>query len=398
MPRAIASVLNDYAERRSILMPEQHPSQFDPINDDLLVGGQHDAENSSVPDSCESEDEQQEDLMDLTIHFHGQPNTLRVSQSLTVAQLSSSIHDSLAIEVSKQKIMIAPKPGILKAPFPVTPLKDLITPRTKITLFGSTNKEINDLDKAISRSSRPRGSNSAVKSATPSRYRDWKKAQEESTYTFHSIQPLAYLPNPDRSQRFLERLANDPGIKAAMRKHKFSVGLLTEMNPAEHTTQESRTLGLNRNRGEVIELRLRTDRYDGYRDYKVIRKTLCHELSHNVWGEHDRNFWDLTNQIEREVERADWKHGGHQLTQGEFYNPEDEGEDGEHFDGGGWSGGEYVLGSQGTSGNEGLSRREIMARAAISRTEKQRSAQTELAKREREQEQGPADGKSSGSA
>ena len=379
-------------------MPEQHPSQLDTIHDDFLVGGQHDAEASNASDSGGSDDEQHEALMDLTIHFHGQPNTLRVPQSLTVAQLSSSIHDSLAIEESKQKIMMAPKPGIIKHPFPDTPLKDLITPRTKITLFGSTNKEINDLDKAISRSSRPRGHNSAIKSATPSRYRDWKKVQEESTYTFHSIEPLPYLPNPDRSQRFLERLANDPGIKASMRKHKFSVGLLTEMNPAEHTTQESRTLGLNRNRGEVIELRLRTDRYDGYRDYKVIRKTLCHELSHNVWSEHDRNFWDLTNQIEKEVERADWKHGGHQLTQGEFYNPDDAGEDGEHFDGGGWSGGEYVLGSQGASGNEGLSRREIMARAALSRIEKRKSAEPELAEKERQQEQGESDGKPPGSA
>merc|ERR1711988_2048907 len=105
-----------------------------------------------------------------------------------------------------------------------------------------------------------------------------------------------------------------------MRKHGFSVGLLTEMNPAEHTTHESKTLGLNRNRGEVIELRLRTDAYDGYRDYKVIRKTLCHELAHNVWGEHDRNFWDLCHQIEREVAAADYKHGGQTLDETSVYH------------------------------------------------------------------------------
>jgi hypothetical protein len=168
------------------------------------------------------------------------------------------------------------------------------------------------------------------------------------------------------------------------------------MNPAEHTTQESRTLGLNRNRGEVIELRLRTDAYDGYRDYKVIRKTLCHELSHNVWGEHDRNFWDLTNQIEKEVEKADWKHGGHQLTQGEFYNPEDRGEDAEHLDGGGWTGGEFVLGSEDTTGNSGLSRRDILARAAMSRVEKQKEIEREKLKREAED--GKQDDRPSGGA
>ena len=152
------------------------------------------------------------------------------------------------------------------------------------------------------------------------------------------------------------------------------------MNPAEHTTHDGKTLGLNRNRGEVIELRLRTDAYDGYRDYKVIRKTLCHELAHNVWGDHDRNFWDLTNEIEKEVERNDWRRGGHSLSEEEFYNPEDTGMDGEHMDGGGWTGGEFVLGgstetrSAGSLETQvpGLSRREAMARAAEERIKRQR--------------------------
>lgn len=151
-----------------------------------------------------------------------------------------------------------------------------------------------------------------------------------------------------------------------MSTHKFSVGVLTEMDPAEHTTHESRTLGLNRNRGEVIELRLRTDAYDGYRDYKIIRKTLCHELAHNVFGEHDRNFWDLTNQIEKEVERGDWKSGGRALTEEVFYDPNE-------VDGGGWTGGEFVLGGVGRSG-EGLNRREAMAKAAEERIRRQREA------------------------
>ena len=354
----------------SVIRPE-HPAAQLPGFDDHGDGAY----------SADREPESEESL-NLTIHFRGQPTTLQVPRHTTIADLSTAIEQSLSIEQPKQKIMIAPKPGMLKYPFPVIPLQDVIGPRTRVTLFGSTNKEISDLNSAIKRTSLPFRSASVVQKAAPSKYRDWKKIQDEGTYTFHSIQPLPYLPNPDRSTRFLERLANDPGIKASMRKHKFSVGLLTEMNPAEHTTQDSRTLGLNRNRGEVIELRLRTDRYDGYRDYKVIRKTLCHELSHNVWGDHDRNFWDLTNQIEKEVEKADWKHGGHQLTQGEFYNPEDHGEHGEHLDGGGWTGGEFVLGSDGPSGNSGLGRREILARAAMNRIEKQKQVKAEMLKQE----------------
>lgn len=122
-------------------------------------------------------------------------------------------------------------------------------------------------------------------------------------------------------------------------------------------------MGLNRNAGEVIELRLRTDSYDGYRDYKIIRKTLCHELSHNVWGEHDRNFWDLTKEIEQEVERNDTLHGGHRVSkEAEFYNPNDSYDEAEHADHGGWTGGDFVLG--GSTSDTGLSRREIIARVS----------------------------------
>ena len=342
------------------------------------IGARDDGEYSGDDDNSDYD-------YDLTVHFHGQPTQLKAPSYLSVAGFAKATSVTLSIDETKLKLMIAPKPGILKHPFPENKLLDLITPRTKVTIFGSTNKEINGLHAAVSRSAGPR--RLPTRPAAAWKRRDWKKIQEESAYTFHSIRPLTYLPNPERSQRFLERLANDPGIKSSMRKHKFSVGLLTEMNPAEHTTEESRTLGLNRNRGEVIELRLRTDRYDGYRDYKVIRKTLCHELSHNVWGEHDRNFWDLTKQIEIEVDRNDFNHGGHQLTQGEFYNPQDHGAEEEHFDGGGWTGGEFVLGSENSSGSQGLSRREIIANATVSRLEKERQAAKRSRKESHESEE-----------
>ena len=172
-----------------------------------------------------------------------------------------------------------------------------------------------------------------------------------------------------------------------MRTHKFSVPLLTEMDPAMHTTMESRTLGLNRNKGEVIELRLRTDAYDGYRDYKTIRNTLCHELAHNVWGPHDRNFWNLCKQIEREVGRDDWRTGGHSVGNQEYYEPsEDEMNMCDH---GGWTGGEFVLGS-GSGGGEtlvssaggsvaagSLSRREVLAKAAEERMKRTKQAEDE---------------------
>ena len=313
------------------------------------------------------------ELVETTFVHHGTPHTFNFPLESTIADLSNRISNELSIPTSNQKFMITPKLGILKPPFADTLLLSTLKSK-KIVLLAPTPAELASL--APPRPT-PRPTSSTIKPVAPYRHRDWQKAQEEATYTFQTILPLSYLPGPARSQRFLERLRDDPGIKASMRKHKFSVGVLTEMNPAEHTTHESRTLGLNRNRGEVIELRLRTDAYDGYRDYKIIRDTLCHELAHNVFGDHDRNFWELCKSIEKEVREADWKHGGQAISSEVFYDPEEKEGSGGHVDGGGWSGGQFVLG--GTGGKQGatsqrLNRREAMAKAAEERMKRQREA------------------------
>lgn len=100
-----------------------------------------------------------------------------------------------------------------------------------------------------------------------------------------------------------------------------------------------------------------------------------------MWGEHDRNFWNLTKDIEKEVEANDWRSGGHALTNEEFYNPNDSGLEGENVDGGGWTGGSFVLGSSVRGDNtaqvgpaQGVGRREAMAKAAEERIKKQKNA------------------------
>ncbi|KAF1844940.1 WLM-domain-containing protein [Cucurbitaria berberidis CBS 394.84] len=323
------------------------------------------------------------DQLQVTLTHHGKPITLSFAKDATISGLSERVAAELSIPPSNQKFLVGGKLGLQKPPFkdPTIPLTDLTS--KKITLMGSTTAEVSSLNATISAASAPRRPG-PVKAATPARSRDYKKIQDEAQYTFHTLRPLPYLPNPDRSLRFLERLRDDAGIKAAMRTHKFSVPLLTEMDPAMHTTQESRTLGLNRNQGEVIELRLRTDAYDGYRDYKTIRNTLCHELAHNVWGPHDRNFWELCKQIEREVDRDDWRSGGKSVGTQEYYQPEED----EVHDHGGWTGGEFTLGSRGggetvvsSAGGSvpvgGLSRREVLARAAEERVKRTKQAEEE---------------------
>ncbi|KAL1642205.1 hypothetical protein SLS58_005545 [Diplodia intermedia] len=236
----------------------------------------------------------EKNTLNITFTHHGTAHTLALPASATLTHLSAAIATHLSIPPAHQKFLITPKPGLVKPPFgdPAPPLAPLVAaPRHKIVLMGSTAAEVSALQHKVSQATAQHAARSnrryaVAAPATPARtigrgVAGSARASAEAKYTFHALRPLAHLPRPERSLAFLERLRDDAGVRAAMRRHGFSVGLLTEMDPAMHTTHESRTLGLNRNRGEVIELRLRTDAYDGYRDYKTIRRTLCHELAHN---------------------------------------------------------------------------------------------------------------------
>lgn len=359
--------------------PPRHPptssSHHGIIKRNMADPAQPPSRASSPP---ADDDNNNTDTLTLTIQYHSQPITLTLAPDATISDLSNLIATDLSIPPSHQKFLCAPKPGLLRPPFKDPTLALSSLQKAKITLLGTTSREIADIDAAISsireKQEARRAARSAGRKVQAFKHRDGKKVQEESVYTFATLRPLAHLHDPEKSLRFLERLRDDPGVRAAMRAHKFSVGLLTEMDPAEHTTHSGKTLGLNRNRGEVIELRLRTDAYDGYRDYKTIRRTLAHELAHNVVGPHNAEFHALWNVIEKEIERNDYSRGGQTVGQQEFYNPNDGGVDEDEEDDGGWEGGSYVLGG-GAGGKEApLGRREIMAKAAEERMKRQQGS------------------------
>lgn len=296
----------------------------------------------------------------------------------TIVDLFNEIEATLDIPVCNQKILV-PKGSLLKAPFKDPDMALTSLQGKTLTLMGSPATDVQavqNMCEKLAKRNAARKAHKAKGKAAPRR--DPKRAAEDSKYTFLQVRPLSGLPHPERSQALLMRLKEDPGIKATMKKHKFTVALLTEMEPLSNmeSTHEgtSRLLGLNRNQGEVIELRLRTDAHDGYRDYKTIRKTLCHELTHNVHGPHDRVFWDLCHQIEREVDAADWKSGGHTTGESSRYTISGQDEDDHHEDDGGWTGGEFVLGGIRTR-SPGLNRREILAQAAIERQRKEAEAE-----------------------
>ncbi|OAA78625.1 protein kinase domain-containing protein [Akanthomyces lecanii RCEF 1005] len=329
-----------------------------------------------------SEAESESDWITLNISHRQTTCAMQFPPDATVVQLFEELEATLDIPVANQKILV-PKGPLLKAPFknPDMALTELQGKTLK--LMGSASCEVQAVQSMCERIKQ----RAAARLANRGKARTQRKqavSADDTKYTFLQVKPLQGLPRPERSMALLMRLKEDPGIKATMKKRKYTVALLTEMEPLSNTqsTHEgtSRILGLNRNKGEVIELRLRTDAHDGYRDYKTIRKTLCHELAHNIHSDHDRNFWDLCHTIEREVDSADWKSGGHTVGETSRYviSGQQTYDDEEEEDGGGWTGGEFVLGGDGQGGvaaagsiTAGLNRREVLAQAALERQRKE---------------------------
>ncbi|XP_057865190.2 uncharacterized protein LOC131072911 isoform X2 [Cryptomeria japonica] len=131
-------------------------------------------------------------------------------------------------------------------------------------------------------------------------------------YIFSSFRTLQ-LPgielNPPAAKALaiMHTLASDPGIVAIMNKHHWHVGIMTEMAPEGYVGISPKCiLGFNKNHGEEISLRLRTDDLKGFRKYESIKKTLLHELAHMVHSEHDANFHALDKQLNEEAIALDW--------------------------------------------------------------------------------------------
>lgn len=183
-----------------------------------------------------------------------------------------------------------------------------------------------------------------------------------NNYGFGTIETLPNLPQREQAQRILETLANEPGIRACMAKHKWKVGSLAELYPEGKVgqSQEGCVMGLNQNKGSRILLRVRTDDLKGFRKMLSIRKVLFHELAHNVHSEHDGKFFQLMRQIEAECNSLDWTRGA-----GLSDISGDQGD-------GMYKGGTFRLGgdddkSQSSTPTDDFSRRELAAQAAMRR-------------------------------
>ncbi|KAJ7076388.1 WLM-domain-containing protein [Mycena belliarum] len=256
----------------------------------------------------------------LFVSHRGVQHRLSVSLNSTLAELNATLEELTTVPPSLQKLLYK---NSVKGPHdPAMTLQEVgLKDSTKVQMVGSTLRELDGLQaKEAEEKRRDRILRERVLKA-PVKVRSTATASmSDHLYLFHELIPLPHLPRPDSALTVLRRLANDKAIRHIMHLHKFSVSVLTELDPRERPE----LLGENMNRGQEIRLRLRTDSYDGFRVYSQVRRTLCHELAHNVFGPHDNDFKELNSQLNREVaefERATAA-GTHRLQAGDMYEPE----------------------------------------------------------------------------
>lgn len=137
-------------------------------------------------------------------------------------------------------------------------------------------------------------------------------------YGFGRVEALSEFDDAHRVEAILHRLATDAGVLLAMRERRWRVGALKEMRPSGRVGIDPVcVLGFNRNRGEEIHLRVRTDDCQGFRSISQLMQVLAHELAHNEWDEHDNRFKETMRWVEQKVSHVDWRSsGGRVLSDG----------------------------------------------------------------------------------
>jgi len=132
---------------------------------------------------------------------------------------------------------------------------------------------------------------------------------EACTWQSFGTRPSSTTPHAFEARGLLLKLAQDPAVCRIMVEREWTVGLLAEMDPiddrlAEKKEQEGKCLlGYNSNHGASIYVRLRTGDLSGFMTYPALVDTLLHELSHNMFGAHDDNFWHLFCQLKSDYLR-----------------------------------------------------------------------------------------------
>jgi len=247
--------------------------------------------------------------MEFVFKFQRAEHRLSVSfESCTLADLAEQLQELTGTHLSTQKLIGPGLKGTLElTAYPSRTLQEAgLCPGKRYTLIGSSYDAVQTVQ-SQKELTRMRGFDEEMqREAQRRRTTPTSVKPPDLEYSFGRYEVLhgARFANPDAAMKLLYRLANDAGIIGIMQKHRWKVGLLSEMPPEGKVgISKMCVLGYNVNKGQEISLRLRTDDLKGFRKYETIRDTLIHELTHMVWSDHDDNFKRLNSQLQDECDQ-----------------------------------------------------------------------------------------------
>ncbi|KAJ2510369.1 hypothetical protein GGI11_005515 [Coemansia sp. RSA 2049] len=316
-------------------------------------------------------------MRSFSVSHKGHAREFALAETTTLGELRSLVAEAFGVEPQNQKMLLK------GAKFTDTGISidNVIPEGARILLMGTATREIEAFKASTARREEGRANYNRYMASASSIYRTQTRqiggigGGGDEEYGFGAFEALPDLPERERALGILRKLASDEGVKQLMKKHKYAVGVLRELHPFERTI-----LGYNRNRGQVIALRLRTDDLDGFRDYQAVRLVLMHELAHMVWDEHDANFNALNSQHCREVVELDWTRRGRTLggvPAASYYEPQ--ASEAQSVDGGALRATGFVLGGEAPQLPPDASdqmaadhRRELIYKAAQKRMDKKR--------------------------
>ncbi|XP_020979635.1 uncharacterized protein LOC107643669 isoform X4 [Arachis ipaensis] len=233
-------------------------------------------------------------LFKISVTWRGKKFAVEMNSGATVKDLGQEMQKLTNVQEDTMRFIVplsSGKNSKLLAPFSVeyaclSLLETAITEAKTIKMMGVSSNEVEEVLQNAKANFRIAGFEDEEKRMKQrvSHGSRFSLKLPQGPYIFcefrtFEIPGIELNPPPSEALKRMHMLAADPGIIAVMNKHCWCVGIMSEMAPVGYVGKSPKCLlGLNKNQGEEISLRLRTDDLKGFRKYESIKKTLLHEL------------------------------------------------------------------------------------------------------------------------